>query len=176
MVDLQGHHHSCQVWAQIKTAVMELIIPKTLLGYEEVHIRRFPKLQTSHSTQCCQYCQMALYTHNPIISHKMSCKYMWSAHIIKIVLMIVVLHLKYNLASKSYSCYSSLTIPSGRPPWLENIKTTERLIRDTYKRNEVLQNAMLDEFIKDTLHAEIVGIVSSTLTVCNFFKSNFLGY
>ena len=106
----------------------------------------------------------------------MSCKYMWSAHIIKIVLMIVVLHLKYNLASKSYSCYSSLTIPSGRPPWLENIKTTERLIRDTYKRNEVLQNAMLDEFIKDTLHAEIVGIVSSTLTVCNFFKSNFLGY
>ena len=79
---------------------------------------------------------------------------------------IVVLHLKYNLASKSYSCYSSLTIPSGRPPWLENIKTTERLIRDTYKRNEVLQNAMLDEFIKDTLHAEIVGIVSSTLTVC----------
>ena len=59
-----------------------------------------------------------------------------------------------------------MTIPSGRPPWLENIKTTERLIRDTYKKNEVLQNAMLDEFIKDTLHAEIVGIVSSTLTVC----------
>ena len=58
-----------------------------------------------------------------------------------------------------------LTIPSGRPPWLENIKTTERLVRDTWKRNEALQNAMLDEFIKDTLHAEIVGIVSSTLTV-----------
>lgn len=57
-----------------------------------------------------------------------------------------------------------LTIPSGRPPWLENIKTTERLVRDTWKRNEALQNAMLDEFIKDTLHAEIVGIVSSTLT------------
>ena len=90
---------------------------------------------------------------------------------------IVVLHLKYNLASKSYSCYSSLTIPSGRPPWLENIKTTERLIRDTYKRNEVLQNAMLDEFIKDTLHAEIVGIVSSTLTVCTMqVYLKFLGY
>lgn len=58
-----------------------------------------------------------------------------------------------------------LTIPSGRPPWLENVKTTERLVRDTWKRNEALQNAMLDEFIKDTLHAEIVGIVSSTLTV-----------
>ena len=58
-----------------------------------------------------------------------------------------------------------LTIPSGRPPWLENIKTTERLVRDTWRRNEALQNAMLDEFIKDTLHAEIVGIVSSTLTV-----------
>ena len=91
---------------------------------------------------------------------------------------IVALHLKYNLASKSYSCYSSLTIPSGRPPWLENIKTTERLIRDTYKRNEVLQNAMLDEFIKDTLHAEIVGIVSSTLTVSNMqvYLKKFLGY
>ena len=158
MVDPQGHLRSCQVWAQIKTAVMELIIPKTLLGYEEVHIQRFPKLQTSHSTQCCQYCQMALYTHSPIISHKMLCKYMWNVHSLK--------HLKYNLATKSYSYYCSLTIPSGRPPWLENIKTTERLIRDTYKRNEVLQNAMLDEFIKDTLHAEIVGIVSSTLTVC----------
>merc|ERR1712020_96729 len=60
-----------------------------------------------------------------------------------------------------------LSIPSGRPPWLENIKTTERLVRDTWKRNEALQNAMLDEFIKDTLHAEIVGIVSSTLTVSN---------
>ena len=163
MVDPQGHHHSCQVWAQIKTAVMELIIPKTLLGYEEVHIRRFPKLQTSHSTQCCQYCQMVLYTHNPIISHKMSCKYMLIVHILKIV--IIVLLLNHNLLSKSDSSYCSLTIPSGRPPWLENIKTTERLIRDTYKRNEVLQNAMLDEFIKDTLHAEIVGIVSSTLTV-----------
>ena len=71
-----------------------------------------------------------------------------------------------------------MTIPSGRPPWLENIKTTERLIRDTYKRNEVLQNAMLDEFIKDTLHAEIVGIVSSTLTVSNMhvYLKKFLGY
>ena len=58
-----------------------------------------------------------------------------------------------------------MNIPSGRPPWLENIKTTERLVRDTWRRNEALQNAMLDEFIKDTLHAEIVGIVSSTLTV-----------
>ena len=98
---------------------------------------------------------------------------MWSVRSLKII--IVVLHLKFNLASKSYSCYSSLTIPSGRPPWLENIKTTERLIRDTYKRNEVLQNAMLDEFIKDTLHAEIVGIVSSTLTVSDmhFYPSYF---
>ena len=64
--------------------------------------------------------------------------------------------------------FRRLTIPSGRPPWLENIKTTERLIRDTWKRNEALQTAMLDEFIKDTLHAEIVGIVSSTLTVWFF--------
>ena len=68
-------------------------------------------------------------------------------------------------SSSFYVFFRSLNIPSGRPPWLENIKTTERLIRDTWKRNEALQNAMLDEFIKDTLHAEIVGIVSSTLTV-----------
>ena len=37
---------------------------------------------------------------------------------------------------------------------------------------------MLDEFIKDTLHAEIVGIVSSTLTVSNMhvYLKKFLGY
>ena len=58
-----------------------------------------------------------------------------------------------------------MNIPNGRPPWLENVKNPERQIRDTWKRSDGLQNAIVDEFIKDTLHAEIVGIVSSTLTV-----------
>ena len=79
------------------------------------------------------------------------------------------MYFNYMYYDQTFPCkFYRLNIPSGRPPWLENVKTTERLVRDTWKRNEVLQNAMLDEFIKDTLHAEIVGIVSSTLTVSKY--------
>ena len=52
---------------------MEIILK--VHGYGEVHIQKFLKLPTSHSTQCYQFYQMELSIHSHIILLKMLCEF-----------------------------------------------------------------------------------------------------
>ena len=51
-----------------------------------------------------------------------------------------------------------LKVPDGVPPWLESIKAKEVELSNAWSGNSILRQKFLDEFIKDSLHAEISAI------------------
>lgn len=55
------------------------------------------------------------------------------------------------------------------PPWYETLKSVERSLRDAWISNQKFRDSYIDNMIKDFLHAEVAGIVSSTITV-NFIN------
>ena len=51
-----------------------------------------------------------------------------------------------------------MKVPDGVPPWLESIKAKEVELSNAWSGNSILRQKFLDEFIKDSLHAEISAI------------------
>lgn len=58
-----------------------------------------------------------------------------------------------------------LKVPDVMPPWYETLKSVERSLRDAWMSNQKFRDSYIDNMIKDFLHAEVAGIVSSTITV-----------
>ena len=80
-----------------------------------------------------------------------------------------------------------MKVPDVMPPWYETLKSMERSLQNAWTGNQKFRDNFIDNLIKDFLHAEIAGIVSSTITVSprscqiqeNFailVKLNFLTY
>ena len=58
-----------------------------------------------------------------------------------------------------------LKVPDVMPPWYETLKSMERSLQSAWTGNQKFRDTFIDNLIKDFLHAEIAGIVSSTITV-----------
>ena len=56
-------------------------------------------------------------------------------------------------------------MPDRVPPWMESIIGAQVTLRNEWRSNEKLQQRFINEFIKDTLHAEISSIVTSWMAV-----------
>ncbi len=61
--------------------------------------------------------------------------------------------------------FCRLKVPDVMPPWYETLRSMERSLRDCWIGNPKFRDSFIDNLIRDFLHAEIAGIVSSTITV-----------